>query len=411
MQDFSTDILAAIQRCSRDRLTGRLLVRSANDVMWTIFFFLGRAIGDGAGYNPVQRWRRQCARHCPDLLQEFGRDLVERDLHGCVETWLVSQRLDRDRAVAAIEGSLVEVLFDILQREAQSSADSALTYQFDGRTPAPDGTIPPVLVKLDYLWQQVHEGWQAWSAANMSDYPPSLAPRIDDEAAIQQATSANAFRNLSQLLDGRRSLRDIALDLNQEPLLLAKSLAGYCRKGWVSFHPVADRDSGSESVSRGVPLVRAEVMEAIAPAPEVNKPLIAHIDDSPLEGQLMERIVTEAGCRYLYVQEPMKALSVLLKQPPQLIFLDLVMPIANGYEVCAQLRRMSAFQDTPIVILTSSDGIVDRVRAKVVKATAFVSKPIARERVLDVIEKHLPRSVAEVEVQVPGAFAGYSQPA
>ncbi|MEO0852713.1 MAG: response regulator [Cyanobacteria bacterium J06648_11] len=406
MQDFSANVLTAIQQCSRDRLTGRLLVRSASGVMWTIFFFMGRAVGDGAGYAPGQRWRRQCARYCPDLLMECGYELSDRDLHGCIEEWLVNQKLDREQAVAVMEGSLAEVLFDILQCEAQSQAgsDAGLSYQFDSHTPAPDGTIPPVLVKLDYLWQQVNEAWQAWSMATLTDYSPSLAPRIDDEAAIQQATSANAFRNLSQLLDGRRSLRDIALDLNQDPLLLAKSLAGYCRKGWISFHPATASDI-SDRPSR----VAAEVMEAIAPTPDVEMPLIAHIDDSPLEGQLMEQIVTEAGYRYLYVQEPMKALSVLLKQPPQLIFLDLVMPIANGYEVCAQLRRISAFQETPIVILTSSDGIVDRVRAKVVKATAFVSKPIDRDRVMDVLAKHMPSPSLPVEVSVAeaAAFASY----
>ena len=74
---------------------------------------------------------------------------------------------------------------------------------------------------------------------------------------------------------------------------------------------------------------------------------------------------------------------------PDLIFLDLVMPNANGYEICAQLRKLSHFRNTPIVILTGNDGIVDRVRAKLVGASDFLGKPIDAGIVLSVLRKHL----------------------
>ncbi|MEO0869229.1 MAG: response regulator, partial [Cyanobacteria bacterium J06642_11] len=65
----------------------------------------------------------------------------------------------------------------------------------------------------------------------------------------------------------------------------------------------------------------------------------------------------------------------------------LVMPIANGYEVCAQIRRISAFKNTPVIIVTANDGLADRVRAKVVGASGFMSKPINEKRVLKVLKK------------------------
>jgi two-component system, chemotaxis family, response regulator PixG len=85
-----------------------------------------------------------------------------------------------------------------------------------------------------------------------------------------------------------------------------------------------------------------------------------------------------------------KALVQLLEHKPDLIFLDLVMPIANGYEICAQIRRVSAFKETPVIILTSNDGIVDRVRAKMVGSSGFLAKPIEQDRVLSVLQKYLP---------------------
>jgi chemotaxis family two-component system response regulator PixG len=72
------------------------------------------------------------------------------------------------------------------------------------------------------------------------------------------------------------------------------------------------------------------------------------------------------------------------------------MPNTNGYEICGQLRKISTFRDTPIIILTGNDGIIDRVRAKMVGATDFLSKPVNAEIVLDVARQYLNnRSLVE----------------
>ena len=71
------------------------------------------------------------------------------------------------------------------------------------------------------------------------------------------------------------------------------------------------------------------------------------------------------------------------------------MPNTNGYEICTRLRKVSAFRHTPIVILTGNDGVIDRVRAKVVGATDFLTKPIQAELVLEIAKKYLNATVNE----------------
>jgi chemotaxis family two-component system response regulator PixG len=66
-----------------------------------------------------------------------------------------------------------------------------------------------------------------------------------------------------------------------------------------------------------------------------------------------------------------------------------MMPCTNGYELCAQLRRISLFNQTPIIILTGSDGIFDRTRAKVVGSTDFITKPIVADKVMGILRKYL----------------------
>ncbi|NJM00580.1 MAG: response regulator, partial [Synechococcaceae cyanobacterium SM2_3_2] len=83
----------------------------------------------------------------------------------------------------------------------------------------------------------------------------------------------------------------------------------------------------------------------------------------------------------------------LHKSKPVLIFLDLLMPHTNGYELCASLRRTTLFRDVPIIILTGQDGIVDRVRAKLVGASEFLSKPPDKARVESIIRKYLQPAI------------------
>ena len=103
----------------------------------------------------------------------------------------------------------------------------------------------------------------------------------------------------------------------------------------------------------------------------------------------MEKILTSQGYQYLALNDALRAIATLLARKPDLIFLDLIMPNANGYEICSQLRKLSFFRNTPIVILTGNDGIIDRVRAKMVGSTDFISKPVDADTVLEVIQKHL----------------------
>ncbi|MEM9806196.1 MAG: response regulator [Cyanobacteria bacterium P01_D01_bin.56] len=119
------------------------------------------------------------------------------------------------------------------------------------------------------------------------------------------------------------------------------------------------------------------------------KSLVVYIEDHQADSQAMAQIVQNVGHGYANIVDPLHALPQLLELKPQLIFLDLVMPLVNGYELCAQVRRISAFKEIPIIIVTNNDGIADRVRAKVVGASGFLGKPIREKRVTRVLEKYL----------------------
>jgi chemotaxis family two-component system response regulator PixG len=99
--------------------------------------------------------------------------------------------------------------------------------------------------------------------------------------------------------------------------------------------------------------------------------------------------VSALGYGFLGIKDSIKVLPLLVENRPEMIILDLVMPIVGGYELCSQIRRIPEFRDTPILILTSNDTIVDRVRAKFVGATSFISKTVGNEKIGEKIQRYL----------------------
>lgn len=119
------------------------------------------------------------------------------------------------------------------------------------------------------------------------------------------------------------------------------------------------------------------------------KELAVYIEDSQADSQAMANIIQENGYQYANIIDSLHALPQLLELKPQIIFLDLVMPVVNGYELCAQIRRISTFKAVPIIIVTNNDGIADRVRARIAGASGFLGKPIKKSRVTKVLQRYL----------------------
>ena len=97
-----------------------------------------------------------------------------------------------------------------------------------------------------------------------------------------------------------------------------------------------------------------------------------------------------AGYRFVAINDSEDAIPALLERQPDLIFLDIVMPGVNGYDLCAQLRKYPEFKKTPIIFLTSNSGIIDRLRAKLVGSSDFLKKTVDADELLQKILEHLP---------------------
>ena len=108
---------------------------------------------------------------------------------------------------------------------------------------------------------------------------------------------------------------------------------------------------------------------------QTSSTLVACIDDSKTVQKQVKMTLEAGGYQVLSILDPTLALKQLSQHQPVVIFMDINMPELNGYDLCSLLRKSERFKDIPIVMLTGRDGMIDRVRAKLVGATDYLTKP------------------------------------
>jgi chemotaxis family two-component system response regulator PixG len=372
--------IARLVQQAKKQLTGQLDIQAANGERWSIYFCVGRILWATHHDRNVRALRYHLLSTCPEL--DF-KSLVVREADKFFAwdyqvLWVLEKRkvISMEQTGAAIKETIVDCMFDILRHEQQG----ALQFKLLKHEALNMLRMQLVALNVAALIKKAQAMLHAWNEAKLDGIDPDAIPLIADRDALKANIPEKVFQQLTKRIDGRTSLRELSLIMHIDLVRLSRSLLAYIRKGWISVIPAPD-----------IPRPQPPITEvaAIASTEDRRKSLIACIDDSPQVCELMKQIITEAGYRFIGVTDSVRALPVLLEKHPNMIFLDLVMPVANGYEVCTQLRRMSVFETTPIVILTGNDGVVDRVRAKMVKASDFLSKPVDKSKVLSTIERLL----------------------
>ncbi|MEA5549449.1 response regulator [Anabaena cylindrica UHCC 0172] len=116
---------------------------------------------------------------------------------------------------------------------------------------------------------------------------------------------------------------------------------------------------------------------------------IACIDDSQTVLNSIQHFLDEQRFSVVMINDPIKALMQIIRSKPDLILLDVEMPNLDGYELCSLLRRHSSFKNTPIIMVTGRTGFVDKAKAKIVRASGYLTKPFTREDLLKMVSKHI----------------------
>jgi CheY-like chemotaxis protein len=417
--------------CASEKFTGCLDIEVPQHQHWSLYFSQGLICG-GSGIHPRRSWLRQLYRYCPQLMKDRTANHSQpfpNDNYDALAKLVTQGKIGQGQMTEVVESYILEIFFDLIQHLEQLSPASNWQLSYS-QIPQNQMDSALVTIDVDEMWRQALKLWRSWQSADLTDISPNLAPQALNPEELQQQFSQMLYDNLSGLagmnqmfkalqgetsqvtsdnliaaMDGNQTLRDLAVHLNRNLVLLTQPIMPYIRQGLVELNQVEDVSFSA------APLMKRESSSAETPATPVQSksksPLIACIEDSSFDLVLMNHILTQAGYQFINIEDQEKALSILIEHKPDLIFLDLVMPIANGYEICSQIRRVPFFKSTPVIIVTGKDGIIDRTRAKIVGASDFITKPINKDKMLQALQTYFPQSPVN-QFQDKSMFADWS---
>lgn len=113
------------------------------------------------------------------------------------------------------------------------------------------------------------------------------------------------------------------------------------------------------------------------------------IDDSKTIRRTAETLLKKAGCEVITATDGFESLSKVMEYQPNIIFVDIMMPRLDGYQTCALIKNNPTFKKTPIVMLSSKDGLFERARGRIVGAEHYMTKPFTREELLSTIKAYV----------------------
>ena len=115
------------------------------------------------------------------------------------------------------------------------------------------------------------------------------------------------------------------------------------------------------------------------------------VDDSKTIRRTAETLLVKGGCSVETAVDGFEALAMIADQQPHIIFVDIMMPRLDGYQTCALIKNNQQFKNTPVIMLSSKDGLFDKARGRVVGAEQYLTKPFTRDELLSAIRQFVPQ--------------------
>ncbi|MCX7151702.1 MAG: response regulator [Proteobacteria bacterium] len=118
------------------------------------------------------------------------------------------------------------------------------------------------------------------------------------------------------------------------------------------------------------------------------------IDDSNTIRRSAEIFLVQAGCKVILAEDGFDALSKISDHQPVVIFVDIMKPRLDGYQTCALIKKNPRFSGTPVIMLSSKDGLFDRARGRMVGSDEYLTKPFTKDSLLRTVAAYVPQSAA-----------------
>jgi len=237
---------------------------------------------------------------------------------------------------------------------------------------------------------------QMRATLDMSGSIPTPSARGAELAALNTLNlgSVGSMTSLAESLASSRLGRGRVSQAGEVAVEPSTSAAIALDSGFFDSRSFPAKTAAKKSVTEKTTAIQHCPSEKPSSIVSNTTPLIVCIDDNERVRERIGLILTQQGYRYRGIADPTETLPTVIELRPSLVFIDLVMPNLSGYDICGQIRRVESLQNIPLIILTGTDTMLDRMRGKLAGATAYLTKPISPKEILAVVSQQLEARVS-----------------
>ncbi len=376
------------QDLQHNQFSGQVVFQDLHQTKWTFFFDLGKVIYATGGRHPVRRWRRNLVCHLPQIAQQLSTEIKRINLeteteiwlswdYHLLSLWLKQQKITTNQVVANINALVGEVLFELAQApevSCQLQEKAVLSWQ--------------PLARIDIEVQILNAGkaWSKWQELGLQTLSPNAAPWIIDLEKLQANTTETTFLALNRLIDGKRSIRDLAVKKQSHILTFMRSLNSFIDMEAIGFKEISDLP-----YPLVVPQMSATEVATQAPlktSESNNQAKVACISHNKLLNQQLNKITEKLNYNLLNITDYVAAIGTILEIEPNLILIDIELPESSGYEICTQLRKLEYLSHIPIILCGRSVSLMERMKAKMAGASETFEISMNVTQLLRTVERY-----------------------
>jgi twitching motility two-component system response regulator PilG len=361
-----TKIVEALKDIIQQELSGRLTIRDALDssFSWEAYFGNGKLHFATSTLGQRERLIYLTRCHHPDFnVSEFS--IGQSDYQFICHQWQsgkLSLQQTRQLALTCTQEAFIHIMA-ISDAEMEFNLDAHLDVLI--LSASVQQIIMPVK-KLIWQWQKIR--------------PHIASPLV----RVYLSNIDSLYQLLWQQLQSTKAIESYQAALTQ-------NLCIYSIANQLSI----DVQSLSNIL---LPLVqnRSAQISSYGEKQDDERLLIACIDDSQTVQNSVKMTLESQGYEVMSLLRPAQAMTKLARAHPILILMDITMPDINGYELCQILRKSPSLKHVPILMLSSRDGMFDRLKAKMVGANDYMTKPFTPTDLVNLVNKHVSQALVNI---------------
>lgn len=359
-----------LQYLQQSQFTGELWLRNHQQQAWVFYFYLGRILYATGGIHSVRRWRRNMYLYFPQIQESLGEYLAilrQKPIAVCWEydfllMLLSQQKLSQEQISQIIKAQVTEILFDLTQtRQINYSIE---TKKLD--------LYKVILINSEQVVVEAWKQWQQWQSAKIADRSPNLAPVIIQPEQLSLRTSPKTYQIITKLLQEKKSLRDLAVQINQDLLQLTRLFIPYIQLGLIELVEVPDL---------GIPYF----YDTAKP----NKSLIISIFHEISFSEHLAPVLQGNKFYYLNLDSGLDNLDNLTALKPDLLLIEWEKIKTADAKPANQLIKLKNSSNKPILLFVHKMNFLEELKTQSLGLKEIVRLPIQPDALTNLLNQYV----------------------